>query len=640
MKSLLYSLSLIAFVLLIANPLSLWAGTDEEEALRIEKGGIPAWRTGHETNQATLAGLCIFEDVKTDDDIDFITACTNIRNLTIIIDEKYVGKLAKLSRLEKLDLHRSSLQGDSLAQLAGLTNLHTLEIEDCQLSAKAYESLGSLDHIKTLKVNLRDLLDARNIESLSQMQSLRNISTFEFELWHFTKAEREQLANDLARIQVELVGHYGEPLDPKKTEPPPDYHKRIPRYSPFQLNVLTFAWKVTPWLGWFSLIVMVVSLFIWRSRAQWTIRAHALLRKFARFGYVMTLGFVLIVLTMITPRKPYQEQTSATTFLDMIFHGISETNAIGKLPPLIIGQRHCFYPVSSDRSHPWRGQTLCAVSNQEILDHFPRFLEKALQQEKLSDLQMGALLGLSVSTSNRTEVIQKLRGKGAHSLAQPQTLRQYLTAVEWERLSSYNGCSGSEAFFQRLELEKGAAYWEERTQHYWATATFEVAYFCLLLSVFWVPLLTPRLFRFAYRFWAILPLLLVAPYQMGYCWLADSPFGACGQGILYPVILDHCLPLFYWPIPLTGWFELPVVGAVERLNQPVVFPGLWIQFSTCAIGAVIISLAAWFSGRWLMKKAFPVKRTEGELSSEQEKPVTPQEGATDKPDLQAERSAE
>ncbi len=625
MKSLHYSLYMIAFVLLIANPLSLWAGTAGEEDKRFEKARIPAWRTGYETNQATLTGLSIYEDVKTEEDFDFITACTNIRNLTIIIDEKYVGKLAKLSRLENLNLYRSSLQGDSLAQLAGLTNLHTLDIEDCKLSAKAFQSLGSLDQIKTLKVELRDLLDDRNIASLSQMQSLRTISTFEFQLWHLTKAEREQLANDLARIKVELVGHYGEPLDPKKTEPPPDYHKRIPRYSPFRLNVLTFAWKLTSWLGRFSLIVMVVSIYLWYSRAHWTSRARALLPRFALFGYVMTLGVTLIVLSMIIPRNPYQEQTSATTFWDMIFHGISETNAIGKLPPLVIGQRHCFYPVSSDRSHPWRGQTLCAVSNQEIMDHFPRFLEKALQQEKLSDLQMGALLDLSVSTSNRTEVIQKLREKWVHSLTQPQTLRQYLTAVEWERLSSYNGRSGSEAFFQRLELEKGAAYWEERTQRYWATATFEVAYFCLLLSVFWVPLLTPRLFRFAYRCWAILPLLLVAPFQLGYCWLADSPFGAYGQGILYPVILDHCLPLFYWPIPLTGWFELPVVGAVERLNQPVLFPGLWLEFQTCAIGAVLISLAAWFIGRWLSKKAFPVKRTEEVISAEHEEHVTPQE---------------
>lgn len=611
--------------LLIANPLSLWAGTDDEELLRIEKARERRWSWGYSTNPPALMQLNIYSDAKNDADIDFITTCPNLKELTITIDEKDLGKLARLTRLEELDLYESSIQGDGLTQLAGLTNLHKLNIEKCTLSEKAYESLGSLDHITTLKVNLRDLLNVRNINSLSGIQSLREISSFDFELWRLKKAERKQLVKDLARIKIEIVGHHGEHLDVENAEPPPDYQERIPRYTSVQIDVLNLAWRLTPWLGLFFLAVMGISLYVWRSRRGWVIRAGAHLPWFALFGYVTTLGLTLSVLVIIIPRKPYQEQTTAVVFWDMISHGLRETNMITKLPPLVIGNRHCFYPICSDRSHPWRGTTLCAVSNQEIIDQFPLFFEEALRQKRLSDLHLASLIDQSLSRSNRTEAIQQLREKGCQFQIQPQAIHHFLTTLEWERLSSYKAQSGVQAFAERLELEKEAAQWEDRTRRYWVTVAFEMIYFFLLLSLFWTPLLSSRLSRFAYRFWAMTPMFLVAPFQLGYCWLANSPFGAIGQGLLYPIILERCQPLFFWPFPRVGWLEIPVVGAVERLNQPVLFPGLWLEFQTCAIGAVLISLAAWFIGRWLSKKAFPVKRTEEVISAEHEEHVTPQE---------------
>jgi hypothetical protein len=642
MKNIFYSLSVIVMALLIANPLSLWAGADDEELLRIEKARERNWSPSYSTNPPALKQLSIYDAAnKTDADIDFITTCPNLENLSITIEEKDLGKIARLTRLEELDLWRSSLQGDGLARLACLTNLHTLEINDCELSEKAYESLGSLDQIRTLVINPLILLKFRHLDSLSQMKSLQTIAIEEAYLWDLSKLEKQKLANDLARLKVSIVNrpHHGAILDVENSDPPPARLFYANRYSTMQLKVAIFAWHLIPWLGLFSVVVIVVSMVIVRSRAQWAICACSYLPRFGLFGYSVTVVITLFVLLVLIPRRPYPAQMSGGDFWAMISKGIGQTNSVHKLPSLLAGKRHCFFLISGLAGHGYR--TLCAVPNQEVTEHFPRFLDQALQDGKLSDLQLESLSDRSVSASNRLEIISQMRAKGFRASDQPRAIRQYLATLEWESLSSCRKHVGFE-FDRRLQLEKDVADWEDRSSHYWVTVTFEIVFFWLLLSLFWVPLLKPSLFRFAYRFWAMIPLLLAAPYQLGYCYLIDHPhMGTADQGILYPMILGHCQPFFNWSIILIRWYyHIPGITILEKLNQPFILDEEYYGEYVYTLGAIIISFAFWLIGGWLMKKAFSTKKTEGAISSEQEKHVTAQEGATDKPDLPEERTTE
>jgi hypothetical protein len=631
---------MIAFVLLIANPLSLWSGTHEEEALRIEKARERNWSAQYRTSPPALMELYVYDGAKTDADIDFITTCPKLWKLTITLPEKDLGKLTRLTRLEELNLWKSSFQGDGLTRLSGMTNLHTLKINYCKLSAKGYESLGSLDHIKTLEINPRDLLDFRNLNSLSQMKSLQTIAIEEAYLWDLSKLERQQLAKDLVRLNVKVVNRtfYGDPLDVANADPPPARLFYTARYSPLQMNVVITTWRLIPWLSLFLLVVIAVSMYIWCSRAPWAIRTCSYLPRFALFGYLITLGFTLIVLTVLIPRRTYQAQMRGGDFWEMIYKGIGQTNGVHKLPALLVGDKHCFFLISVGGHGD---STLCAIPNQEVIEHFPKFLEKALQDEKVSNLQLETLLDRTVSASNRLDVIYQLKEKGAQPLMRPRVIMLYLATLELEKWASTDGHNRSQEFAERLKLEKCVADWENRTARYWATVTFEVIYFCILLSLFWVPLLTPRLFRFAYRFWAIFPLVLAGPYQFGYGYLFDHPHvGTFFQGLLYPVLLEHLNLFFNWSSLITGNFFIPHVNVLEQLNQPVVLHSEDIGEYVYTLGAVFISLATWLIGRWLSKKAFPVKRKDGVIPSERDDQGTPQADFSDKRVLPDERTAE
>jgi len=91
------------------------------------------------------------------------------------IDDRIAPELAKLVRLEWLDVGGTALTDEGLAGLVGLTRLKTLHLDHTRITNRGLEHLGKLTELEELTLNSTDLVDegVGYLAGLQRLQTLR-----------------------------------------------------------------------------------------------------------------------------------------------------------------------------------------------------------------------------------------------------------------------------------------------------------------------------------------------------------------------------------------------------------------------------------------------------------------------------------
>jgi hypothetical protein len=195
---------------------------------------------------------------------------------------------------------------------------------------------------------------------------------------------------------------------------------------------------------------------------------------------------------------------------------------------------------------------LYRVSRSEAVADYPEVLQKIAANGRDQDATPAASRAYRVLKEDESAV----REDPEELLA--RTSKAFLLELSREDRELYEYCLSAEEAF--------SARWD-RVGRYWLNLLFESAYFaCLSVFAFW-----PWLRRKGVWSWCIhvglLPMLLFAPWYLGYAGWTFTSAGPSG-GVLYPWVIVWFRRLSFWT-PVDSWILENVPRLLEPISQPL-----------------------------------------------------------------------
>lgn len=262
--------------------------------------------------------------------------------------------------------------------------------------------------------------------------------------------------------------------------------------------------------------------------------------------FVLCLALMSVGLFGLTPLMAPVESCSPAEFwwaacrVDILEGGTGDGFGSGTYPP-----RDGYFICYEQGFH---GQFLMRVEDQAALAEFPKVVAKLDQQLREQGPTTPVLEGYE------SWLAEDASRSDAHLLLRKARESQDLY---WRknRISSY-----------RFRMEEGKAFdrrWES-VQRYWLNVLFEFLYVGGLITfAFWPWLRRQASWRKCAHV-ALLPLLLMLPYYLGYATFTYTSAGPSG-GVLYPFLIaglrgGPCL----WP-----WLVMVLPKPLEHVSQPL-----------------------------------------------------------------------
>ena len=248
------------------------------------------------------------------------------------------------------------------------------------------------------------------------------------------------------------------------------------------------------------------------------------------------------------------------------------------------------YAIDSDPGHPWRGQFVLPVPETEVRSWFPNIIDQVLANsgKGITNGQMAALLGHE--TGDKGQAIEELRCRKEEIGQSRQAVERFVLASDCALLEAVKAEEQPAVLASKIDSERMFVSLMQRAQRYWMNVAFEAALLTALATVFWLPILWGRIRRLLPLFWGMIPLLLFAPYALGYCPCAFAFMDRRVEGVLYPSILQVFLAL---PIPLRtageSWLAC-VPPLLDSLNQPLGRTQLLLVASVGPVGPIVMGI--------------------------------------------------
>jgi len=242
-------------------------------------------------------------------------------------------------------------------------------------------------------------------------------------------------------------------------------------------------------------------------------------------------------------------------------------NRYGLPAPLGMYPHRYFHNDNRVGSIPLHGQHYQEVTESAVLAVFPEVIDRLITDPTELDPDQVRVLVRDENVS-KDEGLARLAADRAAIGRSLERMRDFIRASHKARLARGLAEFGPKMAAWQTRESGWLSVWVGRADRYWANIAFEAAFLGGLVVLFWLPILSARCRRWMAVLWGCLPVLLLVPYYLGYCWgVFVWPDASFWGGVLYPWILRVLEPMSALRIEWEGAVLRDFPRALAPLNQ-------------------------------------------------------------------------